>query len=78
MYQIDLNSDMGESSGAYKLGGDEELIKYVTSTNVACGYHAGDPMVMDKVVKWRRNAALQLVHIRDIRILWDLAAEGWF
>ncbi|MCD8120783.1 MAG: 5-oxoprolinase subunit PxpA [Clostridiales bacterium] len=50
MYQIDLNSDMGESFGAYKLGGDEELIKYVTSTNVACGFHAGDPMVMDKVV----------------------------
>lgn len=55
MYQIDLNSDMGESFGAYKLGGDEELIKYVTSTNVACGYHAGDPMVMDKVVKMAKE-----------------------
>lgn len=50
MLQIDLNSDMGESFGAYRLGGDEELIKYVTSTNVACGYHAGDPMVMANVV----------------------------
>ena len=37
MYQIDLNSDMGESFGAYKLGGDDVLIKYVSSTNVACG-----------------------------------------
>ncbi|MCC8105383.1 MAG: 5-oxoprolinase subunit PxpA [Clostridiales bacterium] len=55
MYQIDLNSDMGESFGAYKLGGDEELIKYVSSTNVACGYHAGDPMVMDKVVKMAKE-----------------------
>lgn len=55
MYQIDLNSDMGESFGAYKLGGDEELIKYVTSTNVACGYHAGDPMVMSKVVKMAKE-----------------------
>jgi len=50
-YFIDLNSDMGESFGAYKLGGDEEIIKYVTSTNVACGWHAGDPMVMDKTVR---------------------------
>ena len=48
MYSIDLNSDMGESFGAYKLGGDEEIIKYVTTANVACGWHAGDPMVMDK------------------------------
>lgn len=37
MYSIDLNSDMGESFGAYKLGGDEEIIKYVTTANVACG-----------------------------------------
>ncbi|MBQ6775756.1 MAG: 5-oxoprolinase subunit PxpA [Synergistaceae bacterium] len=51
MYSIDLNSDMGESFGAYKIGNDSEIIKYVTSSNVACGYHAGDPMVMDNVVK---------------------------
>ena len=55
MYQIDLNSDMGESFGAYKLGGDDVLIKYVSSTNVACGYHAGDPMVMDKVVRMAKE-----------------------
>ena len=36
MYSIDLNSDMGESFGAYKIGGDEEIIKYVTTANVAC------------------------------------------
>ena len=45
MYSIDLNSDMGECFGAYKLGGDEAIIKYVTTANVACGWHAGDPMV---------------------------------
>lgn len=50
MYSIDLNSDMGESFGAYKIGGDDEIIKYVTTANVACGYHAGDPIVMDRVV----------------------------
>lgn len=51
MYQIDLNSDMGESFGDYKIGNDEEIIKFVTSSNVACGWHGGDPMVMDKIVK---------------------------
>ena len=60
MYSIDLNSDMGESFGAYKIGNDSEIIKYVTSANIACGYHAGDPMVMDNVVKLAKehNAAV--------------------
>ncbi|HJN87667.1 MAG: 5-oxoprolinase subunit PxpA [Dehalococcoidia bacterium] len=43
---IDLNCDMGESFGAYKLGHDEEVIKYITSANVACGFHASDPTWM--------------------------------
>lgn len=51
MYSVDLNSDMGESFGVYTLGNDEELLKYITAANVACGWHAGDPMVMDKVVR---------------------------
>lgn len=51
MYQIDLNSDMGESFGAYTIGNDDEIIKHVTSANVACGWHGGDPMVMDRIVK---------------------------
>lgn len=49
--RIDLNCDMGESFGTYKLGLDEEVIKYITSANIACGWHAGDPLVMDKTVK---------------------------
>jgi UPF0271 protein len=49
--QIDLNCDMGESFGAYRIGQDEELIQYISSANIACGWHAGDPMVMDRVVK---------------------------
>ena len=44
--KIDLNCDMGESFGAYKLGHDEEVIKYITSANVACGFHASDPTWM--------------------------------
>ena len=49
--KIDLNCDMGESFGAYKLGLDEEVIKYITSANIACGWHAGDPLVMNKTVR---------------------------
>ena len=48
---IDINCDMGESFGAYKLGTDEEILKYITSANIACGFHAGDPATMRKTVK---------------------------
>lgn len=49
--RIDFNCDMGESFGSYKLGQDEEVIKYITSANVACGFHAGDPQWMHHTVK---------------------------
>ena len=48
--RIDFNCDMGESFGSYKLGQDEEIIKYITSANVACGFHAGDPQWMRHTV----------------------------
>lgn len=47
---VDLNSDVGESFGAYKLGLDEEVLKHVSSVNIACGWHAGDPLVMEKTI----------------------------
>ncbi|HHT50187.1 MAG TPA: LamB/YcsF family protein [Eubacteriaceae bacterium] len=50
MYKVDLNSDIGESFGAYKLGLDQEIVKHVSSVNIACGWHAGDPLVMEKTV----------------------------
>lgn len=50
MFYVDLNSDLGESFGNYTIGMDEEILKYVTSANVACGWHAGDAMVMEKTV----------------------------
>lgn len=50
-FYVDLNSDIGEGFGSYKLGLDEEIIKYVSSINLACGWHAGDPMIMDKTVE---------------------------
>jgi 5-oxoprolinase (ATP-hydrolysing) subunit A len=48
---VDLNCDMGESFGAYKLGRDSEVLKFVTSANIACGFHAGDPATMRQTVK---------------------------
>ncbi|MBL5782117.1 MULTISPECIES: LamB/YcsF family protein [Heyndrickxia] len=47
---IDLNCDMGESFGVYKLGFDDEVIKLISSVNVACGFHGGDPNTMDHTV----------------------------
>ena len=48
MYCVDLNSDLGESFGSYKIGKDEDIIPLISSANVACGAHAGDPDVMAK------------------------------
>ena len=48
---IDLNSDVGESFGAYRLGADAEVMRSITSANVACGFHAGDPGVMRATVR---------------------------
>jgi UPF0271 protein len=51
MKRIDINCDMGESFGAFKIGMDGEVIRYISSANIACGYHAGDPRVMNRTVK---------------------------
>ena len=51
MNYMDLNSDLGESFGTYTLGMDEALMDVITSANVACGWHAGDPAVMEKTVR---------------------------
>ncbi len=49
--RIDLNCDMGESFGMYKMGLDEEVIRHVSSANIACGFHAGDPRWMRTTVR---------------------------
>lgn len=48
---VDLNSDIGEGFGDYVLGLDQEIIKHVSSVNIACGWHAGDPLIMEETVK---------------------------
>jgi UPF0271 protein len=49
--KIDLNSDVGESFGNYKLGLDDEVVPLISSANVACGFHAGDPAVMKRTIE---------------------------
>ncbi len=49
--RIDINCDMGESFGVYKLGRDQEVMDFISSANVACGWHGGDPMVMEQTVR---------------------------
>ncbi|PLT30758.1 LamB/YcsF family protein [Peribacillus deserti] len=51
MVVVDINCDMGESFGAYKMGRDEEILDYITSANIACGFHAGDPRTMKNTVR---------------------------
>jgi 5-oxoprolinase (ATP-hydrolysing) subunit A len=50
MHFIDLNCDLGESYGSYKIGNDKEVLKHISSANIACGYHAGDHNVMMETV----------------------------
>ena len=60
MAKIDLNCDMGESFGAYELGFDEEIIKYVSSANIACGFHAGDPVVMQQTIRLAKTYGVKV------------------
>ena len=73
MQQIDLNSDLGESFGAWKMGDDAAMLDIVTSANVACGFHAGDPAgVLDTL----RAAAQRGVRVGAHVAYPDLAGFG--
>ena len=56
--KIDLNSDVGESFGNYKLGLDEEVIPLISSANIACGFHAGDPTVMKHTISIAQDSGV--------------------
>ncbi|WP_144534136.1 LamB/YcsF family protein [Bacillus pumilus] len=60
MYQVDINCDLGESFGQYKIGSDAQILEYVTSANIACGFHAGDPTVMRKTVRMALDKGVQI------------------
>ena len=70
---MDINSDMGEGFGAWDMGNDALLLDYITSTNIACGWHAGDPARMKKLVEL---ATAKEVHIGAHPGLPDLVGFG--
>ena len=70
--KIDFNCDMGESFGMYKLGCDEEVIKYITSANIACGFHAGDPVGSHRGTVWSARGEIEPVP----RLQVDISVRG--
>ncbi|MFP3388172.1 LamB/YcsF family protein [Brevibacillus sp. SIMBA_040] len=60
MKAVDINCDMGECFGAYSLGNDKEILTYISSANIACGFHAGDPATMKKTVRMALEAGVAI------------------
>ena len=60
MKAVDFNSDVGESFGQWTLGADAEMVRFITSANVACGFHAGDFSVMDRTVQLCKAASVSV------------------
>jgi 5-oxoprolinase (ATP-hydrolysing) subunit A len=60
MLSVDLNCDLGESYGLFKIGNDEEILKQITSANIACGFHAGDHNVMMETVKMAKAHGVKI------------------
>lgn len=58
MAKVDLNCDLGESFGAYTMGMDDKVIPLISSCNIACGYHASDPLVMQKTIAMAKEAGI--------------------
>ncbi len=58
--KIDISCDMGESFGLWKMGRDEEMVDFITSANVGCGFHAGDPRVMYETVRMCRAKGVRV------------------
>ncbi len=57
---LDINCDLGESFGVYRLGQDEEILRLISSANVACGFHAGDPHVMRRTVAMAKEKGVRV------------------
>jgi len=58
--QIDINCDLGESYGAFKVGNDAKIMPHITSANIACGFHAGDPVTMAQTVYLARKHSVAI------------------
>jgi UPF0271 protein len=60
MMEIDLNADVGEGFGPWRMGDDAALMEVISSANIACGYHAGDPVIMDRTVRLARERGIDI------------------
>ena len=60
MIKVDLNCDMGESFGNYVCGMDADVVPHISSANVACGFHASDPLVMEKTVALCKQSGVRV------------------
>lgn len=60
MKQVDLNCDLGESFGTYTIGQDEKVLPLISSANIACGFHGGDPLVMEQTVALAKKAGVSI------------------
>ncbi|WP_197460997.1 LamB/YcsF family protein, partial [Ferroacidibacillus organovorans] len=58
--RIDFNADLGEGFGPYTIGDDEAVLDVVTSANLACGFHAGDPNVMMERIEMAQNRGVRI------------------
>jgi 5-oxoprolinase (ATP-hydrolysing) subunit A len=74
--RIDLNADMGEGFGAWEMGRDEDLLHIVTSANVACGFHAGDPSIMHRLAMRAKELGVGLGAHPGFNDLWGFGRRN--
>lgn len=74
--KVNLNADMAEGFGAYDIGNDTALLDIITSANVACGFHAGDPNVMDRVCKQARTKGVSIGAHPGFNDLWGFGRRA--
>lgn len=75
--RIDLNCDLGESFGIYRIGRDTDVMDWITSANIACGFHAGDPHVMHRTVQLALEKGWRSGLTPVCPIVSGLAEGGW-
>lgn len=73
---VDLNADLGESFGDWRMGDDDAILKIVSSANVACGFHAGDPLIMAHTVERAREQGVAIGAHPGYRDLWGFGRRA--
>jgi 5-oxoprolinase (ATP-hydrolysing) subunit A len=79
--RVDLNADLGESYGSWRMGDDDALLDVVTSANVACGFHAGDPVTMLRtcIAAAARGVVVGAAPlVPGPRRVWTLSPSAWW